>query len=416
MNYKALDSASSHKKSRKIENVLVLQGGGSLGAFACGVFKALVKEKVKIDIVAGTSIGAINAAIIAGSKSKYPEVDLENFWLDLAESTIELIPDKYPFLYDVQRNTLDYRKISSSSANAALFGVRKMFTPRWELQYMFKDKEYFNPAKWTYLYDHTPLANTLEKYIDYKKISPFSNNKNGFAAKTSSNTYNSNTRLIITSVNVLTADPIVFDSYKTPIESKHLLASSGYPSYGFPWVELENGVYGWDGSLLSNTPVREVIYVSPRNDKNIFIVENYSRKIDSLPANMTEVLDRAKDIIFSDKTIHNLRMSKVMTRQIQLIEKLYDFFEKADNKSRVLSEDEQNKIKKEYNSLVYNYGAEILSVTRIIRDRIENPNVSKNADFSIKTIKELILQGERNALNSIKHFKENKIYNYASKL
>ena len=194
------------------------------------------------------------------------------------------------------------------------------------------------------------------------------------------------------------------------------MASSGYPSYGFPWIELENGIYGWDGGLLSNTPVREVIHVSPRNDKNIFIVENYSRKIDNLPANMTEVLDRAKDIIFSDKTMHNLKMSKVMTRQIQLIEKLYDFFEKADNKSRVLSDDEQNKIKKEYHSLVHNYGAEILSVTRIIRDRIANPNVSKNADFSVRTIKELILQGERNALKSIRHFKENKIYNYTSRL
>ena len=416
MSYKSLDSSSSHKENRKIENVLVLQGGGSLGAFGCGVFKALVKEKIKIDIVAGTSIGAINAAIIAGSKSKQSEVGLENFWLELAESTIKLIHDKLSFFYDFQRNTLDYKKISSSPVNAAFFGVRKMFTPRWDLQYMFKDKEYFLPSKWTYLYDHTPLANTLEKYIDYKKISPSSNSKNGFAEKTTTNTYNSNTRLIITSVNVLTAKPLVFDSYKIPIESKHLLASSGYPSYGFPWVELENSVHGWDGSLLSNTPVREIIYVSPRNDKNIFIVENYSRKIDSLPANMTEVLDRVKDIIFSDKTMHNLKMSKVMTRQIQLIEKLYDFFEKADNKSRVLSEDVQNKIKKEYHNLVYNYGAEILSVTRIIRDRLENPNVSKNADFSTKTIKELILQGERNALKSIKHFKENKIYNNASKL
>jgi NTE family protein len=57
-------------QSDKIENVLVLQGGGSLGAFACGVFKALVKNNIKIDIVAGTSIGGVNASIIAGSKKK----------------------------------------------------------------------------------------------------------------------------------------------------------------------------------------------------------------------------------------------------------------------------------------------------------------------------------------------------------
>lgn len=177
MSYKSLDSSSTHKKNRKIENVLVLQGGGSLGAFGCGVFKALAKEKIKIDIVAGTSIGAINAAIIAGSKSDHPEVDLENFWLELADSTFEFIPDKPSFFYDFQRNTLDYKNISSTSANAAFFGVEKMFTPRWNLQYMFKDKDYFLPAKWTYLYDHTPLAKTLERYIDYKKISPSSHKK-----------------------------------------------------------------------------------------------------------------------------------------------------------------------------------------------------------------------------------------------
>ncbi|GKS60549.1 hypothetical protein YTPLAS21_00070 [Candidatus Nitrosocosmicus sp.] len=136
-----------------------------------------------------------------------------------------------------------------------------------------------------------------------------------------------NIRLLVTAVNVLTAEPLIFDSAHIPIESKHLLASCGYPNYGFPWAEVEENVYGWDGSLLSNTPVREVIASSPLNDKNIFIVENYSREIDRLPVNMTEVMDRAKDIMFSDKTKHSLKMTKIMTRQIRLIEKLYEYFE-----------------------------------------------------------------------------------------
>jgi predicted acylesterase/phospholipase RssA len=75
-----------------IENVLVLQGGGSLGAFGCGVFKALAESGVKIDILAGTSIGGVNAAIIAGSKNQRPEVALEQFWLELAENSIDLVP------------------------------------------------------------------------------------------------------------------------------------------------------------------------------------------------------------------------------------------------------------------------------------------------------------------------------------
>ncbi|HEX6378944.1 MAG TPA: patatin-like phospholipase family protein, partial [Nitrososphaeraceae archaeon] len=68
------------------ENVLILQGGGSLGAFGCGVFKALAKNNIKIDIIAGTSIGGLNGSIIAGSKEDYPEKALEEYWLEIAES------------------------------------------------------------------------------------------------------------------------------------------------------------------------------------------------------------------------------------------------------------------------------------------------------------------------------------------
>ena len=75
-----------------IENVLILQGGGSLGAFGCGVFKALANSNIKIDIIAGTSIGGLNASIIAGSKGEdHPENALEQFWLELAEGSSSAI-------------------------------------------------------------------------------------------------------------------------------------------------------------------------------------------------------------------------------------------------------------------------------------------------------------------------------------
>jgi NTE family protein len=83
----------------------VLQGGGSLGAFSCGVFKALVKNNIRIDIAAGTSIGAINAAIMAGSKNDKPEEDLEDFWMELAESNFTFIPDMFTFKYDRQKKS-----------------------------------------------------------------------------------------------------------------------------------------------------------------------------------------------------------------------------------------------------------------------------------------------------------------------
>ena len=82
---------SSSGNNNAIENVLILQGGGSLGAFGCGVFKALAEKNMKIDIVAGTSIGGVNAAIIAGSKNEgRPERLLEEFWLELTDSFVDL--------------------------------------------------------------------------------------------------------------------------------------------------------------------------------------------------------------------------------------------------------------------------------------------------------------------------------------
>ena len=404
MSFKAQEeSRTRHKESRQTENVLVLQGGGSLGAFACGVFKALVKKDIRIDIAAGTSMGAVNAAIIVGSKTDHPERDLEEFWLEIAESNHTIIPDTYLLYYDSISGKYIPKQISSASANAAIFGVPKMFVPRWWSlqptdQGILSDGEedrpqppYFtDPRSWTYVYDHSPLAKTLDKYVDYKKLNLAATKEELPQIR----------RLIITAVDVMTSRPLIFDNTKMEIKAKHILASSGYPIYGFPWVEVEKGLYGWDGSLLSNTPVREVLSASPRNDKNIFIVENYTRNIHRLPSNMAEVESRAKDILFSDKNMENIKMSKLITRQIQLIERLYEVFVKLVDKSK-LDDKEVEKIKSEYNTLIGNYGAVIKSVTRIVRTELESPSMLQNADFSPQTIKELIVQGERKTLEEL---------------
>ena len=242
-------------RKKPIENVLVLQGGGSLGAFACGVFRALYKKNIKFDIVSGTSIGAINGAIIAGSKSDNPVQDLEDFWMELAESSYNIIPDIVTFDYDDKTKQTKLKTVPSASLNAALFGVPKMFIPRWfEINNFMNGNSYFGqpqlPWNWTYIYDNSPLIKTLEKYINFEKLSPEINSRP--TSRSSSSTTNTTTtttaiRLIVTAVNVLTADPLLFDSFKMPIQLKHLLASIGYPNYGFFWVEIDDGVYGWDG-------------------------------------------------------------------------------------------------------------------------------------------------------------------------
>jgi NTE family protein len=390
----------NHKHEKTVENVLVLQGGGSLGAFACGVFKAFAKRNIKFDIIAGTSIGGINGAIAAGSKSDKPEKDLEDFWLDIARSSYNIIPDTFTFDYDYQNYRAKLKRSPAASLNAAFFGVPRFFVPRW-FNFNFSNlnssqiQEYVQPPwKWTYMYDNSLLSNTIEKYIDFSKLSPKAQQNN----PNNSNS-NINTRLIITAVDVLTAEPLIFDSYKKHIEMKHLLATIGYPQYGFPWVEVSDGTFAWDGSLLSNTPIREVMVASPSKNKNIFVVENYPKKIEKLPANMSEVMSRSKDIMFSDKTKSLENMSRLITRHVNLIETLYDIFQDSDQSK--IDKDKINYIIKEHSSLVEKHGAKILKINRITRNIPETQYPLQNADFSLDTIKELIRQGETKALDSL---------------
>lgn len=377
-------------RNNGFENILILQGGGSLGAFGCGVFKALAETRVKIDILAGTSIGGINAAIIAGSKDKRPEFALEQFWLELAENSIDLMQPLMPSIplaptvnesesyyssYHQQAGVSLRQALSFYSS--ALYGNSMMFLPRWRPEYAIKDPKYFRPHEWTYIYDHSPLASTLEKYINYDKLRPGGN---------------PNTRLIITAVNVLTAKPMTFDSARQQITVKHLLGTSGYPLYGFPWVEVEKGMYVWDGSLLSNTPFREVIDASPVIDKRVFIVENYPKKIEMLPQNLPEVLHRARDIMFSDKTAHNIKMSKVITRHLEFIEELYKIVEENVDPSKIDRQQLDN-IHKKYQKMMKEHGAEIKRMVYITREE-QSPYLYENTDFTQAGIKSLIKEGE----------------------
>jgi NTE family protein len=366
-----------------IENVLILQGGGSLGAFGCGVYKALVNNNIKLDILSGTSIGGLNATVIAGSKEDHPEQSLENFWMEIADTSngngnIDL---NFPFLERSLQEQFPFTLASKSTLSfycSAIYGNRKIFLPRWRPENLFKDPQYFTPSKWTYLYDHSPLVKTLEKYVDYNKLQP-----NG----------KPNARLIITAVNVMTAEPLIFDSAKQQITPKHVLATTAYPTYFFQWIELEKGLFAWDGSLLSNTPLREVIDASPVKDKRIFLVENYPKNIEKLPSNLQEVKHRARDIMFSDKTIHSVQMSKAITLHLKLIDDMYEMLEAHFNSEKIEEKEKFEKIRARYKKVSEEHGAEIKGVYYITRDE-PFPSLYENADFSKNAIKASINDGE----------------------
>ena len=384
-----------------IENVLILQGGGSLGALGCGVYKELAKNNIKIDIIAGTSIGGLNASIIAGAKEDHPEKALEQYWLELAEGNVDTINLDFPLVED--KSSAHQRQISSSTDHtpmthvsqikssisfyfSAIYGNKKVFMPRWRPEYAFTDPEYFTPNKWTYLFDHSLLINTLEKYVDFNKLKPMGQ---------------PNSRLIITAVNVLTAEPLIFDSSKQQITPRHILATTGYPTYYFRWVEVEKGVYAWDGSLLSNTPLREVIEASPVKDKRIFLVENYPKNIDRLPDNIHEVQHRSRDIMFSDKTLHNVKMSKAFTYYLKFIDELYHLIEDRFDFEKKEDMAKFKKIQTKYKKIKEQHGAEIKDVYYVTREE-KFPSVYENADFSVDIIKGSIKDGELKTKNILK--------------
>lgn len=357
---------NSRKEKFCEENVLVLQGGGSLGAYECGVYKAIDKLKIKCDVVAGTSIGGVNASIISASKSDEPAKDLENFWLELAETiTPPLLPK--------------HLRQVTSSLYSAVWGNPHVFVPLW-----------FNPMNFVfslpYLYDITPLKNTLKQYVDFSKLKD-----------------NNRPRLIVTSTDIQNGKSSIFDSKYDTMIADYVLASAGYPFYGISWTKVSDR-YLWDGTLLSNTPLREVIDASPTCDKRVIIANLFPHNQEELPQNMAEAWHRARDIMHTDKTDQSVRMSRTISRHLRIIKEMYDILQSTNldgkNKKRLAA------LEPEYDKIACERGAIIKEIVRIEREE-KSHYLLEDADFSVETIKGLIQTGENDAKKALKEFGKN---------
>jgi len=348
----------------KIETVLTLQGGGSLGAYECGVYKAIAKHKIKLDIISATSIGSVNAAIIAGSKNDEPAKALEDFWLSLADTvTSSYLSDK--------------TRAVASVTHASVWG-NKAFTPRW-LSPNVPDSN-----NSPYLYDYTPLRNKINEYVDFEKI----------RRPTSP-------RIIITCTDIQNGKPTIFDSKYDNITADHVLASSGYPYYGIQWTKI-GGKYLWDGTLLSNTPLIDAINASPDSDKNVYLVDLFPHVQEELPKSMEEVWHRARDIMFFDKVEHTLRVSNMLKRYLGLLSDMHeitmnylDSGKADDNMKQKIFE-----VEKTYHKLTVERGGIIRDIVRVERKE-DAPYLFEDSDFSIATIKKLIRNGEDDAKKAI---------------
>lgn len=341
--------------SPKFETVLVMQGGGSLGAFECGVYKALEKRGIKFDIISGTSIGAINAGIVVGARDD-PAKTLEDFWLNIAEN---ITPVALPHAM----------RSAAAWMYGAVWGNPRVFSPTW---YNSIGSMYGAP----HLYDLSPLKKTIAHYIDFERLGP-----------------KHTPRLIVTSTDIQKSESVLFDSYRERITADHLVACAGFPFYGISWTKI-NGHYLWDGSLMSNTPLREVISASPQNDKRVYIVNLFPKNQQELPENLSDSWHRARDIMHTDRTDHNIQMSRVIKRYLKLLNEMHGMLKTVLLDER--SKERFAKIELEYNKLAGQRGAIIEEVVKIERKE-DVPFIFEDADFSIATIKELIKQGEMEA-------------------
>jgi NTE family protein len=256
--------------------VLVLQGGGALGAYQAGVYEALDKEGIRPQWVAGVSIGAINAAIIAGNPPERRVARLHEFWDGVSSQLLApALSESYGTLAREMFN-------QSSAALVALVGAPGFFTPRFPPA-PFQPEG--SPGALSY-YDTTPLEKTLERLVDFDLIN-----------------VKQKVRLSIGAVNVETGNFRYFDSadatYTRPIGPRHIMASGALPP-GFAPVEIDQEFY-WDGGLVSNTPLQYVIDQPTATDMLVFQVDLFSAR-GPMPRNLGEVAERAKDIQFASRT------------------------------------------------------------------------------------------------------------------
>jgi NTE family protein len=248
---------------------LVLQGGGALGSYQAGVYDALHQASIEIDWVAGISIGAVNAALIAGNPPERRVERLTDFWT-LVTSSLPSFP--IPWATDRMREFLH----EASAAMVATGGVPGFFTPRLIPPLMAVP----GSCEALSFYDTTPLIETLNSLVDWDLLN------------------NGPVRLSVGAVEVESGNFNYFDTTQTRIDHRHIMASGALPP-GLPPVEID-GKWWWDGGLVSNTPLSHVLD-NQTTDMLVFQVDLFSSQA-VRPRTIMDVMAREKEIRFSSRT------------------------------------------------------------------------------------------------------------------
>src|SRR5690349_19439225 len=327
------DASGSAKLPGQV--VLVLQGGGALGAYQVGVYEALHEAGIEPDWVIGTSIGAINGAIIAGNRPQDRLARLETFW-----SAIE-----HRALFELPRAAADLAGAFANFTTLA-HGIAPFFTP--------------NPASWlgphiplgienAAYYTTAPLAETLKPLVDLSHV-------NGHRV-----------RLTVGAVNVNNGEMRYFDSRDEPLALEHVMASGALPP-AFPAVRIGGEPY-WDGGIYSNTPIEAVLDDKPRRDSLIFAVHMWNPQ-GAEPDSLWQVMSRHKDIQYASRARSHVARQKQIHHLRHIIRELSKKFPEQLRESPEVKE-------------LASWGCSTtMHVARLVAPKLDGEDHTKDIDFT----------------------------------
>jgi len=314
--------------------VLVLQGGGALGAYQVGVYEALSEAKIEPDWVIGTSIGAINGALIAGNDVSQRAKRLDEFWRRVEHGGA-------------------FGGLSGGTALGAAFANLKTLTTGVSSFFRPNPTAFFGPhaplsPETAAYYSTEPLALTLAELIDLKTLN------------------SGRPRLTVGAAKVATGEMHYFDSRDMRLTLKHILASGALPP-AFPAVRIDGDLY-WDGGILSNTPVEAVFDDRPRRDSLIFSVHIW-RPHGPEPGSIWQVMTRQKDIQYSSRTLTHIQRQKQLHRLRHIINELAGRLPAAQRDERV--------------KMLASYGCvTTMHVVRLVAPALDGEDHTKDIDFS----------------------------------
>jgi NTE family protein len=330
-------NAGAIKKGQQI--VLVLQGGGALGAYHAGVYHALHESGIEPDWIIGTSIGAINASLIAGNPTDDRLEALKAFWTRMAYRPPFGVPS-----WTGLPDTIAYWR-------TLLRGIPDFFEPN---HGAFLGTHVPLGTDQAGFYSTTPLEKTLLELVDFDLVN------------------NCRPRLTVGAAHVRTSKMKYFDSRDGTLGVKHVLASGALPP-AFPAVRIDGELY-WDGGILSNTPTEAIFDDNPRKNSLIFAAHLWNPEGEE-PGTIWEVLNRQKDIQYSSRVASHIARQRQMHHMRHIINDL----------AKLLPEDVRNQ--PQVRALTAYGCPTTMHVVRLLATQIENENHTKDVDFSPSSIR-----------------------------